>query len=349
MTKTIVVFILAVASSFGQPANCSQSATLTSATAGTSLNNRLGLSGACNLWKLQYYSTGFSAISISLQGAPDNGSGAPGTWADVSSTFVQVGSNPLTGTGSGFLQAQNYYAWMRVNLGTATGSGSVKYDLKGFNSNVARAGSAAAVTASTAFFKGFGPIFPLTDPTLQTWTWINQGTATRDDVSQAGVIYLETPYSATTNFRLLVKSAPVSTPWKARFGYIPHNDGFNFQRTGVIMRDSSTGKFTVLYFLQQNTGWKLDRWTDAIGGGGSVVNAGTALGGPMPMLWIEVADNGTNRSFSYSADGIHFHTLLSEARNAASMTADQVGVMLSTDETSVSATVGLTLLSYKEL
>jgi hypothetical protein len=70
--------------------------------------------------------TTISALSLVVQTAPDNGSGAPGTW----STFTAAtGSNPntlTTGWTATFSTGTSaYFAWLRVQLTSKTGTGQV--------------------------------------------------------------------------------------------------------------------------------------------------------------------------------------------------------------------------------
>jgi hypothetical protein len=67
-----------------------------------------------------------SALSLVVQTAPDNGSGAPGSW----STFTAAtGSNPntlTTGWTATFTTGTSaYFAWLRVQLTSQTGTGQV--------------------------------------------------------------------------------------------------------------------------------------------------------------------------------------------------------------------------------
>jgi hypothetical protein len=70
--------------------------------------------------------TTISALSLVVQTAPDNGSGAPGSW----STFTAAtGSNPntlTTGWTATFTTGTSaYFAWLRVQLTSRTGTGQV--------------------------------------------------------------------------------------------------------------------------------------------------------------------------------------------------------------------------------
>ncbi len=83
--------------------------------------------------------TTISALSLVVQTAPDNGSGVPGTW----STFTAAtGSNPntlTTGWTATFSTGTSaYFAWLRVQLTSKTGTGQVVGKLR---SSIAGPGS----------------------------------------------------------------------------------------------------------------------------------------------------------------------------------------------------------------
>jgi hypothetical protein len=81
----------------------------------------------CMFWTFEYKSTGFSVVSIVLQGAPDM-NGSPGTWVTLPGT-VSIGTNPATSITGAFtavtVSPTNAAAWIRINLTTATGTGSI--------------------------------------------------------------------------------------------------------------------------------------------------------------------------------------------------------------------------------
>lgn len=85
-------------------------------------------------WNVEYKSTGFSAVSLTLQGAPDS-SGSPGTWVTYPGTVV-VGTNPLTSTTGGFMalvvDPSNTAVWVRMNITSVTGTGSIHGRVYGY-------------------------------------------------------------------------------------------------------------------------------------------------------------------------------------------------------------------------
>src|SRR6266851_9269331 len=111
--------------------------------AGPVINNvPLGIVG----WQLSYDSEGFSGISIAIETntrtfAGVVGASQPsGTWTTFSGTD-SVGTLPLTSTARGTYAGYAYYPYIRINLSTHTGTGTVEVSLKGWKSTTYIAGT----------------------------------------------------------------------------------------------------------------------------------------------------------------------------------------------------------------
>ena len=81
----------------------------------------------CNTWSIVYFNSGFSAVSLTFQSAP-NSNGSAGSWTTgfpVQQTVV-AGSNPQTSIAGGFLWIVGQNAFTRVQLTSKTGSGVVQ-------------------------------------------------------------------------------------------------------------------------------------------------------------------------------------------------------------------------------
>ncbi len=132
-------------------APCTITGTFTAAGTSTQFDNRtLG----CYQFRVSYNSTGFSALSIQLESAPDV-SGVPGSWtAFTGATVVTDGTNPSANTNSAIIGVHSGAAWIRLNLVSKTGTGKVTYQFWGANSTQNIAGvrgstGATGVTGAT--------------------------------------------------------------------------------------------------------------------------------------------------------------------------------------------------------
>jgi hypothetical protein len=116
-------------------------------------NNGLGISS----WVFVYSSTGYSALSIVVQSAPDN-HGVPGSWGTFGGTVLtsvqypgSSGVNPNTATTSANTGLAGYFPWVRVTLSSVTGTGKVTGALYGYlNSTLAKAGGGGGAGTVTA-------------------------------------------------------------------------------------------------------------------------------------------------------------------------------------------------------
>ena len=113
----------------------------------------------CDVWSMTYSVSGFSAVNISLQSAP-NAAGFPGSWTTFSGqTLINGTSNPNTSTTtSTFTQLTGYQPWARVSLNTATGSGIVTGVAFGWRiPSASGSGSGGGGTSNVAIVSPLGP------------------------------------------------------------------------------------------------------------------------------------------------------------------------------------------------
>jgi hypothetical protein len=92
--------------------------------AGNGFDNR---KQGCTVWSVVYFSSGFSAVSVTFQSAADN-NGAAGSWGTgfpVQQT-VLAGSNPASSTTGGFLWIEGTNAFVRMQLSSKTGTGNIQ-------------------------------------------------------------------------------------------------------------------------------------------------------------------------------------------------------------------------------
>lgn len=101
--------------------------------------NNLNNGYQCMFWTVSYSSTGFSALSLVVQTAPDS-SGSPGSWSTFSAA---AGSNPntaITHAASQFGTSSSYFPWLRVDLASVTGSGLITGTFYGYRTSASGGG-----------------------------------------------------------------------------------------------------------------------------------------------------------------------------------------------------------------
>lgn len=179
-----------------------------------------------------------------------------------------------------------------------------------------------------------------TEATLDSLTWVNQGSASYSE--QGPLIKLSAPAATGANLRVLVKNCG-STPWTATAGIISYGSESpaNYQKVGIVARESSTGEL-ITHGYVRNNGETLSaqRWNSATSHNGDYYS-GFAVTRPSlgTLLLVRIEDDGTLLKFSYSLDGgLTFIQRASASRTAFfAGGADQVGIFFAADDTSVAA------------
>src|SRR4030095_6977216 len=170
---------------------------------------------------------------------------------------------------------------------------------------------------------GTWPWWPPVVPTGGAYcSWTNQGTATVTDAN--GISYLVAPTSVT-NVRLRRKAQP-GTPFTiTALMYRDHTTAANSEM-GLILRDSATDKMVSLCMRDRDQ-LSVQRYTNVTTVGATVANASTlARISLQDLLWLQMAHDGTNLSFSFAFDGRNFTLLNSHVKTASFTTdSDQVG------------------------
>jgi hypothetical protein len=106
--------------------NCRISFTFTSA--GTlALPDNTG--PACTYWTINYASSGFTGLTLSVQEAPDTGN-TPGTYIDWPGIVVS-GSQPNTAITQASTVLSGYYRYLRISLSGLSGSGVITGTMMG--------------------------------------------------------------------------------------------------------------------------------------------------------------------------------------------------------------------------
>jgi len=181
---------------------------------------------------------------------------------------------------------------------------------------------------------------PATDPTLQTWTALNQGNGTFTEDTTNKRLTIIADGDGATKLRGWTMPAP-STPYAAtayiKFAYQ------NASNNGLALgwrENTSTEMATILHY--QNAFTAVTKWTHANLFSANYV-AGTAVN--PGINWFRISDDSTNRKCFFSCDGIVWNLLHTIGRTDF-LTPDQLffGMFSSTATT---FDIGLSLLSFE--
>jgi hypothetical protein len=175
------------------------------------------------------------------------------------------------------------------------------------------------LTATAAGGGGGGSAWEaaLTVPALTDYTWVNQGTATAADDGTG--VFLRAPAAAQNNFRALVRS--VSAPWTFTAKLIPFLFDAGNPDCGILVRSSASGEVLLLrvingtidgQFFHSPTSYDTEAF--------HAVTVDRAT----PLTWFRVSDDGSNRTWWVSVDGLNWTQVLTNAHTFG-LTADQVG------------------------
>ncbi len=168
------------------------------------------LTNGCTTWNVSYANTGFSAITLAFQSAP-NVSGIAGSWSTFSSGTLLAGINPNTNTTGAFTWIAGYNPWVRMALTAATGSGEVDGAAYGYRiPSAAGTGTGTqTVTGTVTANQGTANASPWPVSAAQTGTW----------TVQPGNTANTTPWLANIGGRAASGAAPVGNPvWWAGLG-----------------------------------------------------------------------------------------------------------------------------------
>lgn len=164
-----------------------------------------------------------------------------------------------------------------------------------------------------------------TAPIDGDFSWVNQNSAVLD-VNEAGHISIIAPHNAAGSLSCRVKTAP-ATPYtvsaRLRFALPAKNS----QSAGLLFRESGTAELVIFAASYDGSGGleilSVSHWTSPTSFSASVFTQHWA-GRPD---WMRIADDGTNRRYSVSADGENWIEVYNEGRTVF-LTANQTGFMV---------------------
>lgn len=194
-----------------------------------------------------------------------------------------------------------------------------------------------------------GPLGYLTKPPSSSWSWVNQGGAST--ATELGGERITAP-SSTRNFRLRTRTLSPSSNYSAA-AYVEAAgvpvSGSNLWLGGIGLRNSSSGSFISFGPYLDNTTFfsalAVYRWTNAttISANSFAKPVYQLAGGVIPN-WLRIRDDGSNRYFDYSTNGVDWINVHSEGRTAF-ITPDQFCFGLDNEGSGADAIIRLRSLS----
>lgn len=189
---------------------------------------------------------------------------------------------------------------------------------------------------------------PGSPPLVADFSWFNQGSATATD-TDAG-LYLRNVEN-DSELHGLKKSCP-ATPWTLTVGMrvvqAPPTSA-KYPQCGVVISD---GTKYIIHLIQCNSGIGLDRsiyiateaWNTATSFSAAVKTALDIGPSAAGSIGLRITDDGTDRKYYWSYDGINFELFHTETRTTF-LTASQFGLVVKTDS-SATQIVSLTCSAW---
>lgn len=157
---------------------------------------------------------------------------------------------------------------------------------------------------------------PLVDPTVQSWSWVNQGIATI--ATQGKALVMQSAGEAADSWHLRAKAVPAK-PYSVIIHHVPTIFPVNYMGVGFGWRNSANGNLVL--HQQRGGAFTLDGGYCASG------FALTASYGTVPIItpfeWFKLTDDSTTRKVYVSRTGYDWMLLDSRATNS-NVTPDQL-------------------------
>ncbi|HEY4364474.1 MAG TPA: hypothetical protein VGN17_26145 [Bryobacteraceae bacterium] len=151
-------------------------------------------------------------------------------------------------------------------------------------------------------------------PTASNWTGLNQGSAVLTDLTGGGLQFKTRTDTTIAGF---YRSAP-STPYTITIGFTGLGVGPTF---GMFFYDSGSGKLVLFHWSGSATGsalpgYTVSKWSSLTSFASAYNNSNTDVTAMVGnMMYLQVADDGTNLLFKYGCDPNTFMQQDSRARH----------------------------------
>ena len=200
-------------------------------------------------------------------------------------------------------------------------------------------------------WKKWGHFNEFTEPDQSLFSWVNQSSATFSTAYGPTVLSTPAPGGAGENVNIRVQALP-TTPYNLLAGFVAQLDPANNTSCGMVLRESSSGKFILFRLLfdtastitKSDIVFSVDKYTNptTFSANYAVASAGFLRGS---VIWFKIFDDGINITWSYSNDGQNYVDITTQSRtNFLAGGPDQIGFAINSNTTSGAA--AMTLLSW---
>jgi hypothetical protein len=199
-------------------------------------------------------------------------------------------------------------------------------------------------------WQSMGPINQLTPPNIADFSWFNQisNSATGSYTVTSGGIYILAPAQAGGESPRVLEVTTPATPWTLTTYLVPLGFPANFWEAGLRLRDSVGGKSVIMQMgYNSGLGFSIDKFNADLtynASYGTYPTLGLTANWAVPPQWMQLSDNGTNRIWRLSSDGVNWLQVHSVSRTDF-VTPNRVGFFANTINPTYD--MGILCLSWK--
>lgn len=159
------------------------------------------------------------------------------------------------------------------------------------------------------------------------WSWVNQGTSTYVQKFGKAVLHATPPTSGSYAWRILNRAFPTEATWTATMKFNVPDVVSNYFHAGLLLRDSTTGKFVSFMAYGSPPTFYVMNWTNETTWSSTTTGAFNV---PDIPSYMRIKKNSpTSYDFSYSKDGISWAPIVTAYDPTAFLTTiDSFGIGL---------------------
>lgn len=158
-------------------------------------------------------------------------------------------------------------------------------------------------------YESFGPLVKFNVPNFGSFSWVNQGGSAVSSSSLGGVYIDTVAAEAAENVRLMQASLSAA-PWKITASFYPSLPTSTLAECGILLRNSGDNALVTYGATFNDTAGlevKGTRWTNPTTPSTTYFTSSFGLLS-MPV-WFQVEDDGADRVFRISMNGVHWHNV----------------------------------------
>jgi hypothetical protein len=213
---------------------------------------------------------------------------------------------------------------------SVTAYGSAPSPATGNTGRVVLPGTGFGLRRSTgSAYESFGPLVKFETPNFGSFSWINQGGSAVSSSSLGGVFIDTVAAEASENLRLMQASLSAA-PWKITAAFYPYLTGSTPAECGIFLRNSTDSRIVTYGASFGSSTWLRavgTKWTNETTVDSTYFT--TSYGLVAQPIWFQIQDDGADRVFRISMNGVHWHDVNSVVNSDFLSSRSQYGFYVS--------------------